>query len=250
MFGAMVKNVAYDTKGVTVSLTDGRTFQSKIAITTFPLGVLNRQHKELFTPNVPRKLAKILDSGDFVMSNLTRIYIQFPSVFWDNNAEAFLVADANGHPGELPEFQNLNHADRTPGSNTLLLFLGNPESVKYENMDDADVQAAVVEKLKATFPDATVPEPSAFTMTRWGLDPLAFGCYSALNVGFVDDSYETINTPLADNNGDTRVYLGGEAMCDDLSGSTYGAHQSGRQIVQSYLFETHRGKKPIDICWA
>lgn len=81
MFNSMVKNVAYDAspaKGVTITTTDGRTFRSKVAITTFPLGVLNRRHRQLFTPNVPQKFAKILDGGDFVMSNLTRIYIQFP----------------------------------------------------------------------------------------------------------------------------------------------------------------------------
>ena len=47
-------------------------------------------------------------------------------MFWDNSVTAWLAA-SDGNPGEFPEFQNLNHADRTPGSNTLLLFLGNPE---------------------------------------------------------------------------------------------------------------------------
>jgi len=249
-FNMMVSNVAYDTKGVTVTTTGGETFKAPIAITTFPLGVLNRKHRELFTPNVHKSLAKILDSGDFVMSNLTRVYIQFPSVFWDNSLDIFLAADADGHPGEFPEFQNLNHADRVPGSNTLLMFLGNPESVKYENMADADVSAVVVKKLQQIYPDKTVPAPSAFHITRWGLDPLAFGCYSSLNPGFDDSSYKDITKPLKDANKATRVYLGGEAMCDDLSGSTYGAHQSGRQIAQDYLYATKRiKKKPIDIGW-
>ena len=39
-------------------------------------------------------------------------------------------------------------------------------------------------------------------------------------------------------------------MCDDLSGSTYGGHQSGVQIAQTYLYYTNRlSKKPKDICW-
>jgi hypothetical protein len=40
-----------------------------------------------------------------------------------------------------------------------------------------------VKKLKQVVPGETVPEPVAFHVTRWGFDPLAFGCYSALKVG-------------------------------------------------------------------
>ena len=51
--------------------------------------------------------------------------------------------------------------------------------------------------------------------------------------------------------GKARVYFGGEAMCDDLSGSTYGAYQSGRQIAEEYLWNTGRkDEKPVDLCWA
>jgi polyamine oxidase len=130
------------------------------------------------------------------------------------------------------------------------MFLGNPECVKYENMADADVSAAVVKKLQQLYPEKTIPKPSAFHITRWGLDPLAYGCYSALTTGFNDDDYSAITTPLKDSGGKVRVYMGGEAMCDDLSGSTYGGHQSGVQIAETYLFKAGlRKKKPKDICW-
>jgi hypothetical protein len=47
------------------------------------------------------------------------------------------------------------------------------------------------------------------------------------------------------------VYQAGEAMCDDLSGSTYGAHQSGRQVALTWLHKTGRvPNKPKQICWA
>merc|ERR1712096_212274 len=130
--------------------------------------------------------------------------------------------------------------------NTLLSFVGMSESVKYEAMDDAGVQAAVVTKLKETFPGKSVPEPSAFHVTRWGLDPLAYGAYSAFPPGFEDSDFSTLNKPLADSKGVARVYQAGEAMCDDLSGSTYGAYQSGRQIALTYLHSIGKGGKPKD----
>lgn len=143
----------------------------------------------------------------------------------------------------------MNHATRVPGSNTLLLFVGNPESIKYESMSDADAQAAVMKKLREIYPHKTVPEPVAFHITRWGLDPLAYGCYSALKPGFDDDDYEYIVKPLKDSGKTARVYQAGEAMCDDLSGSTYGAYQSGRQTALTYLHSIGKGSKPKDICW-
>lgn len=246
IFNTKVGNVAYSSDGVTITTEDGKTYTSDVAITTFPLGVLNRHHRDLFSPNVPNKLAKIFYSGDFIISNLTRIYLQFPEVFWDDEATKWLAADGNGRPGEFPEYINMNHATRVPGSNTLLLFVGNPESVKYESMADADVQAAVMAKMRRVFPKAV--DPVAFHITLWGTDPLAYGCYSALKPGFDDDSYETITTPL--KAGGAKVYMAGEAMCDDLSGSTYGAYQSGRQVALTYLHSIGKvSKKPKDICW-
>jgi len=244
-----VTNINYTDYGVVVSTANGTTYSSSVVISTIPLGVLNRHHRTLFTPTLPQDIATIIDGGNFIMSNLTRIYLQFPTVFWDNSIDKWLAADDQDSPGEFPEFINLNHLGRVPGSQTLLLFLGNPESVKYESMDDASVQKAVMRKLKRLYPSQTVPEPVAFHITRWGLDELAYGCYSAFLPEFDDDGYETLNTPIKVNR-EPRVYLAGEAFCDDLSGSTYGAFQSGRQMAETWLHYTGRQPhKPKDICW-
>merc|ERR1712190_101335 len=159
----------------------------------------------------------------------------FPEVFWNNEDRAFLLA--HEERGDFAEFRNLNRAENIPGSNILLSFLGNPESVTYENMADEKVQAAAVAKLRKAFGAEKVPDPVAFHITRWGTDPLAYGCYSTFLPGFDDDDYDTITTPLK-HSGDVRVYMAGEAMCDDLSGSTYGAYQSGRQVALTYLHKT------------
>jgi len=106
-----------------------------------------------------------------------------------------------------------------------------------------------VKKLQQHFPGKTVPQPVAFHITRWGLDPLAYGVYSGFKPGFKDKSYSKINKPLSDADGNDRVFQAGEAMCDDLSGSTYGAYQSGRQWALTYLHSIGKGKKPKDVCW-
>eukprot|EP00994_Dinema_validum_P006528 NODE_4899_length_440_cov_130.818414_g4239_i0.p1 GENE.NODE_4899_length_440_cov_130.818414_g4239_i0~~NODE_4899_length_440_cov_130.818414_g4239_i0.p1 ORF type:complete len:105 (+),score=19.75 NODE_4899_length_440_cov_130.818414_g4239_i0:34-348(+) len=100
----------------------------------------------------------------------------------------------------------------------------------------------------AIFPKVQVPDPSAFYITRWGLDPLAYGCYSGVQIGFKDKWMWTLTRPLKVNH-TARVYFAGEAMCDDISGTTYGAHQSGLQTAQHYLHKTGRQPKaPLDLC--
>merc|ERR1711966_468185 len=118
-------------------------------------------------------------------------------------------------------------------------------------MSDEEVQAAVMTRIRRLYPNEEVPDPVAFYMTRWGLDPLAYGCYSTFYPGFKDGSFRTLTTPISDTKGRDRVYLAGEAYCDDISGTTYGAHQSGKQTAQTYLWKTkRRAFKPKDICYA
>ena len=69
-------------------------------------------HRSLFSPPLDHSLAKILDGDTFVMSNLTRIYLQFPSVFWDDSVADWIAA-TDGAP---------EPARNTPGA-----FWGRPE---------------------------------------------------------------------------------------------------------------------------
>ena len=49
-------------------------------------------------------------------------------------------------------------------------FLGDPQSSHYEGMPDAPVQAALMARLREQHPNRTIPEPSAFFISRHGYD--------------------------------------------------------------------------------
>ena len=116
--------------------------------------------------------------------------LQFPTVWWDNSLPRWVSANRGARTleasGEFSEWQNLNHKSMIPGSHTLLSFLGDPQSSRYEPMGDADVQAAVMARLRAQNPSVAIPEPVAFFLSRHGTDPLSFGAYSGFEVGFKD----------------------------------------------------------------
>jgi hypothetical protein len=173
------------------------------------------------------------ESG-YRMGNLTHVVIQFPTVWWDDAIPKWLasnpgsnVSSEGGGPdgagpagaGEFSLWHNLNHAGFLPGSHTLLTFLGDPQSSVYEGMPDAAVQAALVARLKAQHPKLTIPEPSAFFISRHGYDRNSYGAYSIALVGWNGNDHGTLQAPLRACETDTvRVRLAGEAMCDDLNG--------------------------------
>ena len=116
--------------------------------------------------------------------------------------------------GEFSLWHNLNHASLLPGSQTLLSFLGEPQSSRYEGMADADVLAALMRRLRLQHPHAahSMPEPSAFFISRHGYDPLSRGAYSISLPGWDDALHKTLAQPLTACGGEVRVRFAGEAM--------------------------------------
>ena len=260
VFNATVIKLQYGVGGVDVTTQDGRRFHARHEVfSTLPLGVLQRDHVRLFDPPLPADQARLLSpSSRFVMGNLTHVVVQFGSVFWDNSLQKWLQANkgsnrsAAGGPdgagpnaaGEFAVWHNLNHATMLPGSRTLLSFLGEPQSTRYEAMDDASARAAVVQRIRATHPGIAVPEPSAFFMSRHGLDPHSWGAYSISLAGWNSTLHATLARPVRDARNATRVRLLGEAMCFELNGYTHAAYQTGREGAARYLYEQGLGPDP------
>ena len=249
VFDAEVVKIRYGCDGVSVSTKDGRTFTAKHEVfSTLPLGVLQRKHREIFDPELPHDKQRTLspDSG-FVMGNLTHVLVQFPTVWWDNSIAKWIATNkgcnqsSSGGPdgaganaaGLFSAWHNLNHEAFIPGSQSLLTFLGDPQSSVFEGMPDADVQAALIKQLHLQHPHANISAPSAFFISRHGYDPNSYGAYSATLAGYNDNTHEKLTAPVKACH-EVRVRFAGEAMCDDLSGYTHGALISGQEVAARY----------------
>ena len=133
------------------------------------------------------------------------------------------------------------------------------QSSFYEGKTDAVVQAAVMRRLRAQHPAVAIPDPSSFFISRHGYDPNSYGAYAYFKPGWRDLYFQELIKPLRaedckeagkgveevrKTHKEVRVRLAGEAMCDDLSGYTHGAYQSGREAAAAYLFEVGKGPNP------
>ena len=85
--------VKYDCGGVYVSTRDGQQYKATEVISTLPLGVLQRHHREIFSPPMPKKQVEALESDGFKMGNLTHVVVQFPTVFWEDGLAKWLHAN-------------------------------------------------------------------------------------------------------------------------------------------------------------
>ena len=78
---SVVREIDYSgVSGVTVKMTDGSQITSDFVVCTIPLGVL-LSGQVTFTPELPAGKRRAMEH--LKMGLLNKLYLEFPSVFWD-----------------------------------------------------------------------------------------------------------------------------------------------------------------------
>ena len=91
------------------------------------------------------------------------------------------------------------------------------QSVRIEALSDAEVQAEVMEVIRAMFPNVTIPEPTAFYFPRWHNDPLFRGSYSNWPSSFFSGHHQNLRATV-----DQRLWFAGEATSQKYFGGYLG----------------------------
>jgi len=234
---AKVNNIHYTCDGVIITLEDGREFRGRFAISTLPVGSLQKHHAKLFEPPLEPKQSQAL--MQYKMCNYTKIFAQWRVPFWNDTSMKWAVGNDGPNAGELPSWRNLNHASVLPGSHTLFWDLAEPQSSVWEARSDIEAQAMLMRRVRALYGD--VPEPLDFHMTRHAYDPLSYGAYTGWATNFTEEIFEALSAPLR-RSGECipRVFLSGEGMCGNFNGFVHGALLAGRkasgQVLQAMGF--------------
>jgi monoamine oxidase len=140
--GHVVRRVEWGPGGVNV-VTDQRALSAAAAIVTLPLGVLKAGHVE-FRPGLPAaKQAAIARLG---MGLLDRVWLRFPRVFWDADADVLgYVSPTKGH---FCEWYSL--AKHT-GEPLLLGFNAAAHARELEARSDAEIVAEAMSVLRTIY---------------------------------------------------------------------------------------------------
>lgn len=198
---------------------DGSCITADYAINTFSLGVL--QHDVVtFDPPLPDWKQKAI--ATFTMGTYTKIFLQFPTQFWDANTQFFLYASPTTR-GYYPVWQSLSGPGFLPGSNIIFVTVVDQMSYKAERQTDEQTKAEVMAVLRQMFTNITVPDPTAFMYPRWTQEPWAYGSYSNWPPGTTLEMHQNLRANVG------RLWFAGEATSATYYGFLHGAYYEGKE---------------------
>lgn len=157
------------------------------------------------------------------MGTYTKIFLQFPHTFWDENTQFFLYASPSQR-GYYPVFQSLSNLDFLPGSNIIFVTVVDQQSYVVEHQSDEVTQQQVMEVLYQMYGKENVPEPTAFMYPRWTEEPWARGSYSNWPPGTTLEKHQNLRANLG------RLWFAGEATSPEYFGFLQAAWFEGREI--------------------
>jgi len=139
------------TETIKVVSADGRQFHAKQVIVTFSAGVLRHHHRSMFKPSLDPIQSAALEAVP--MANFTKIWLQFPKVWWPDEYKCVLLADTCGQDGKIIPWHNLAHPSAIPGSNALLAIVTGEYAGMLDRLSDSELQSVAMERLKCNYPE-------------------------------------------------------------------------------------------------
>ncbi|KAJ3475938.1 hypothetical protein NLI96_g11502 [Meripilus lineatus] len=222
LLNATVKEIAYSTTGVDVTLEDGRVLKADYVLTTFSLGVLQADDVT-FAPPLPHWKQEAIHKKTMVMLRPTTRVI--PPV---TAPQMGLYADSER--GRYPVWQSLDDPNFFPGSGILFVTVTGDFSLRIEGLNDSQVQNEVMGVLRSMFPGVTVPDPIAFHFPRWHSDPLFRGSFSNWPPFYRAEHQLNLNATV-----DDRLWFAGEATSTKYFGFLHGAYFSGLEVATAMI---------------
>lgn len=216
----VVTQVVYDETGVRVVTREGE-FAAARAIITLPLGVLQKGTVQFEPPLPSKKQAAIQQFGFGV---LNKLYLRFPGVFWDEEAD--LLGYIATNKGEWAEYLNIY---KVTGQPILLCFNAGEYGLAIEKMDDGAVVAAAMHVLRTLY-GSHIPDPTGYLITRWGSDPFAYGSYSSPGIGASNEDRDILAEAVGE-----QLFFAGEATIPDYAATVHGAYLSGQRAAAEIL---------------
>jgi monoamine oxidase len=205
--------------GVMVS-TDKGDFEGDYVLVTVPVGVL-KAGVITFDPPLSAEKQNALNLMN--MGVLNKVYLRFPEVFWD--AEADLLGYINDEVGHWSETINLYKVTQQP---ILLAFNAGEFGLEIEQWEDDEIIADVMGVLRTIYGN-DIPDPTDWLITRWGQDPFSYGSYASLGVGASPETRTMLRAPHG------KIFFAGEATTLGAPATVHGALISGRDGASDLL---------------
>lgn len=218
--GEVVQSITLDGNEVIVQ-TNKNTLRADRVIVTVPLGVLKAGHIN-FIPPLPSRKQTAIDR--LHMGVLNKVYVRFPSVFWDEDVDLIGHIDEDTK-GRWGEFLNIY---KYTGETILLGFNAGTYGKRIESWTDAEIIEDMLDVLQSIYDG--VPAPLDYRITRWGQDPYTLGSYTSMGVGATPQDCRNLAQSISE-----RIFFAGEATNSEYIGTGHGAFLSGQRAAEEIM---------------
>lgn len=241
-----------DSDAQVVSTTTGDTYTYDELIMTMPLGWLKQNHHSTFKPALPSHIIESIDAIGY--GNLEKVFITFPSAWWDRQTDKGMNERKNAFstflsdtPNEIVQCISLSSLPAPHSHPTLLFYIFGTHAAKLSRHLQSLPQSAHSQYLLSQFqPYVThLPNynsstkdctPLSISYTNWQADDLAGnGSYSNFQIPTVegakalDDSIRCLRQGL----GEQRIWFAGEHTAPFAGlGTVTGAWWSGEGVAK------------------
>lgn len=216
-----VKEIKWNEHNVNVITDGGDVYTADYALITFSIGVL-KSGLVRFTPELPKWKLEAIFKLNMVI--YTKIFVKFPSKFWDD--EEYILY-ASRRRGYYTMMQNLEADSRLPkGTNILLITVTGEESVRLAYQSTKHTQQEIMEVLRGMY-GKNIPDPIDIYYPRWGLDKYFFGSWANLPIGISRQDYVNLQAPVG------RVFFSGEATHELYNGYVHGGYLTGVEQAEN-----------------
>ncbi|XP_078346841.1 uncharacterized protein LOC144632113 [Oculina patagonica] len=222
-----VTEIKYSATSVEISTSDGQKFAADYALCTFSNGVL-ASDMVTFSPPLPDWKKEVIFKNP--MSVYTKIFLKFPSKFWDDHE---YILHASEERSRFPVFMDLERPGFLPnGSNVLLVTVTEDEGKRIEQQTYNETKAEVMKVMRKIYGQG-IPDATAIYYYRWSQDPFTQGSYSDSIVGFTSEDFNKLGQNLG------RLYFSGEATSEVWYGYIQGAYLSGEEKGKMIACQIH-----------
>ncbi len=217
--GKSVKSCRYHDDGISVS-TENEEFTADYLVVTLPLGVLKYGDIE-FDPPISGQHRIAIDR--LGMGVLNKVAMKFDQRFWSEGTDWFNLVPESGQ--SFTEFLSLSVKTGEP---ILVALTGGPFARTFKDREDDEIASEMLTSLRIMFGD--VPAPTAVAITRWDVDPFAYGSYAHIPVGAEAEDYDRLSEPISD-----RLFFAGEHTNREYPSTVHGAYLSGIRAANQII---------------
>ncbi|CAF0978123.1 unnamed protein product [Brachionus calyciflorus] len=223
------------------SLTKKRSnYTGEKVLSTISLGVLKRNHTQLFNPRLPPK--KISSINKLGFGTLNKIFVIFDrnfsrefqglQVIWKDNLKfALQKSKKKWNLDNNQFFKAFDYFEKLPNHKNILLVFNAGKNAEYiEKLKDECVLDVITELIERCFSYAKLPKPVKIIRSKWSNNINTRGSYSFVKVGSSIDDMNTLAETV-----DNKVFFAGEATIYKYFGTVHGAYKSGYDKAQEIL---------------